>query len=76
MTSYETAQAIMDLAEARLRDERITDPNVRHDLGQIVELARQWLWGRSSGTQGGACAPVTAVDDGRRSTQSPNKEEA
>ncbi len=31
--------AIHDLASARLRDERVTDANVRHDLAEIVRLA-------------------------------------
>ena len=33
------AQAIADLADARLRDERVTDANVRHDLAEILRLS-------------------------------------
>ena len=39
----DNAQATIDLAEARLRDDRVTDENVRHDLEQIATLARALL---------------------------------
>ena len=35
------AQNIVDLATCRLRDPRVTDPNVRHDLEQIVFAAKR-----------------------------------
>lgn len=35
-----SAQAILDLAEARVRDERVTDSNVLHDLAQIAGAAK------------------------------------
>jgi hypothetical protein len=37
------AQAVVDLAYARLGDARVVDENVRHDLTQIVGLARALL---------------------------------
>ena len=37
------AQNIVDLATCRLRDPRVTDPNVRHDLEQIVFAAKRLL---------------------------------
>ena len=39
----DNAQATVDLAEARLRDDRVTDENVRHDLSEIAGLARALL---------------------------------
>jgi len=39
----DNAQYIIDLADCRLRDERVIDPNVRHDLKEIVGLARALL---------------------------------
>ena len=39
----DNAQATIDLAEARLRDDRVTDENVRHDLSEIAGLARALL---------------------------------
>ena len=35
--------SIIDLAEARLRDDRVTDENVRHDLAEIARLAKDAL---------------------------------
>ena len=35
------AQNIVDLATCRLRDPSVTDPNVRHDLEQIVFAAKR-----------------------------------
>ena len=32
-------QTILDIAEARLRDDRVRDNNVRHDLSEIIRLA-------------------------------------
>jgi hypothetical protein len=37
----EAMQAILDLAEARLHDDRVTDPNVRHDLSEIARIASE-----------------------------------
>jgi hypothetical protein len=34
-------QNIIDIAEARLRDERVKDENVRFDLGQILVHVRR-----------------------------------
>lgn len=35
------SQSIVDLAVTRLHDDRVTDPNVRHDLEQIVFAAKR-----------------------------------
>lgn len=49
----ENAQSILDLADARLKDDRVTDVNVRHDLELISGMAqtllvmvepRKWPW--------------------------------
>lgn len=37
------AQSILDLARARLADDRLVDQNVIHDLGQIVICAKNLL---------------------------------
>ena len=42
-TIRDNVRATLDLAEARLRDDRVTDENVRHDLEQIATLARALL---------------------------------
>jgi hypothetical protein len=39
----DNAQAILDLAECRLREESCWDVNIRHDLMKIVGLARAML---------------------------------
>lgn len=38
-------QSIRDIASARLRDDRVTDQNVRHDLLEIVRLTYQTIPG-------------------------------
>ena len=43
MSIRDEAQAILDLAESRLRDDRVTDVNVRHDLEEIARAARTML---------------------------------
>lgn len=42
-TIRDNAQSTIDIAEARLRDNRVTDVNVRHDLEQIARMARTML---------------------------------
>ena len=39
----DNSQAILDLAESRLRDEATWNVNIRHDLKEIVGLARAML---------------------------------
>lgn len=39
----DNAQAILDLADCRLREESVTDAMVRHDLKEIVGLAKAML---------------------------------
>lgn len=39
----DNSQAIVDLGDARLRDQSVTDVNVSRDLTQIVGLARALL---------------------------------
>jgi hypothetical protein len=43
MTSDQRLQSILDLASARLRNGPL-DPNVEHDLGEIVRLATPEKW--------------------------------
>ena len=39
----DNSQAILDLAESRLRDEATWNVNIRHDLKEMVGLARAML---------------------------------
>jgi hypothetical protein len=46
--SRQQATAIIDLAQARLLDNRVTHVNVRHDLSEIIRCARAiWELGES-----------------------------
>lgn len=72
-------QGITDLAEARLRDDRVTDENVRHDLQEIVRLCGtaipgllHWPEPRESGVPAVIPdEPITRPAVPRRMTPSP-----
>lgn len=58
----DNSQAILDLAESRLRDEATWNVNIRHDLKEIVGLARAMLLTVGVKTQWANC---TACSEAR-----------